>query len=97
MIYLFESKTGVYYKPTSIQRYFLKLSKKIGKRITPHLLRHSFVTNHLNNKTDIKVLSEVTGASPKTLLETYHHSKINKIQFLKTSTKGTIYANANSI
>jgi integrase len=93
LMYLFESKPSVHYGKNSIQRYFRKISKKINKRFTPHLLRHSFITNHLNAKTDVKLLSKFVGTSPEVLLARYHHPKLNKAEFLNISSKGTKYAN----
>jgi integrase len=93
LIYLFETKPGKQFGKTTIQRYLQKLSKRIDKRITPHLLRHSFITNHLEKKTEIKVLSHFVGTKPETILKVYAHPKINNKEFLNTITEGTKYAN----
>jgi integrase len=89
-IYLFESTPCNPCKINTIEKYFNKLSKKTGKRLTPHLLRHSYVTNHLDNKTDLKVLSLLAGARPEQLLRTYHHPIINYSEIVRISNQGII-------
>jgi integrase len=43
---------------TQISGLFTRLSKKIGKSISPHQFRHTFATNIVNNGGNIKTLSE---------------------------------------
>jgi integrase len=90
-IYLFESRKNIQLKRNSIETFFYRLSKKINKRITPHLLRRSFITNHLNLNTDIKTLSIFSGTKPETILTHYMHPRIDNLKFINTLTEGTKY------
>lgn len=46
-----------------VSPYFIALRSGVGitKRLTPHLLRHTFCTNLLNNGTDISFIKELAG------------------------------------
>ena len=46
-----------------VSPYFIRLRKeaKIDKRLTPHLLRHTFCTNLLNNGADITYIKDLAG------------------------------------
>ena len=45
----------------------------IKTHVTPHVLRHSFATDMLNNGCDIKVVQEILGHSSLRATEIYTH------------------------
>ena len=75
--YLFngESKNTLKYSASSVRQFLKKYAKIAGleKRINPHLLRHNFTTEHIENKTNILQLQKMLGHnSPKTTAK-YNH------------------------
>jgi site-specific recombinase XerD len=55
----------------------------IGKKVTPHILRHSFATVLLEQETDLVTISNLLGHSRIKTTEIYTHVTLKKIQ--KTS------------
>ena len=73
--YLFEGQKGGKYSATSVLNIISVAAKKAGvlKKVTPHMLRHSFATHLLENGTDIRHIQLLLGHSSTKTTEIYTH------------------------
>jgi len=73
--YLFEGQKGDKYSVTSVLNIISRAAKKAGvfKKVTPHILRHSFATHLLENGTDIRHIQLLLGHSSTKTTEIYTH------------------------
>ena len=73
--YLFEGQRGEKYGVTSVLNIISSAAKKAGiyKKVTPHMLRHSFATHLLENGTDIRHIQLLLGHSSTKTTEIYTH------------------------
>ncbi|TYB75909.1 site-specific tyrosine recombinase/integron integrase [Bizionia myxarmorum] len=73
--YLFEGQKGTKYSATSVVNIVTNAGKRAGiaKKITPHMLRHSFATHLLENGTDIRHIQLLLGHSSTKTTEIYTH------------------------
>lgn len=73
--YLFEGQKGDKYSVTSVLNIISVAAKKAGifKKVTPHILRHSFATHLLENGTDIRHIQLLLGHSSTKTTEIYTH------------------------
>ncbi|MFC5196570.1 site-specific tyrosine recombinase/integron integrase [Bizionia hallyeonensis] len=73
--YLFEGQKGKKYSATSVLKIVSSAAKRAGivKKVTPHMLRHSFATHLLENGTDIRHIQLLLGHSSTKTTEIYTH------------------------
>ena len=72
---VFEGQKAQHYSPKSIQVFVKKNAQKakIQKKVTPHMLRHSYATHQLENGVSIQYLQAALGHKNITTTELYNH------------------------
>jgi integrase/recombinase XerC len=72
---LFLNRYGQRLPERSVQRLLERYAKKagIGKRVHPHLLRHTFATHLLDGGADLRVVQELLGHARLTSTQIYTH------------------------
>ena len=84
--YLFEGAKGRQYTGSSVLRIVEMATKKAGirKRVTPHMLRHSFATHLLEAGTDLRQIQVLLGHSSTKTTEIYTQVAITNIKTIKS-------------
>ena len=84
--WLFEGPViGTPYSPTSVAKILYEASAKAGirRRVTPHMLRHSFATHLLEQGVDLRYIQELLGHGSSKTTEIYTHVSKNYIEKIK--------------
>jgi integrase/recombinase XerC len=81
---LFLGSRGTRITSRSIERMIVKYARAtgIGKKITPHTIRHTFATHMLSGGADLKIVQELLGHASLSTTQVYTH--ITKEQMKKT-------------
>ncbi len=84
--YLFEGPKGGKYSATSVLKILKSAAKRAGiqKRVTPHMLRHSFATHLLESGTDLRYIQVLLGHNSTKTTEIYTQVATNQIKKIKS-------------
>lgn len=86
-VYLFEGPiSGSKYSGSSIKKFIdrARLKAKINKKVTPHMLRHSFATHLLEDGTDLRYIQTLLGHNSSKTTEIYTQVAIHNIKTIKS-------------
>jgi integrase/recombinase XerD len=84
--WLFEGVNRNQYSATSIAKILTRAAAKadIEKRVTPHMLRHSFATHLLEHGVDIRYIQEILGHESSETTEIYTHISTKAFEKIKS-------------
>ncbi|HZK07818.1 MAG TPA: tyrosine-type recombinase/integrase [Bacteroidales bacterium] len=83
--YLIEGQGGGTYSGTSIAKIIERLSEKAGlkRKVTPHMLRHTFATHHMEKGTELRLIQEALGHASSKTTEIYTRVSRNSIKKMR--------------
>lgn len=81
--YLFENQNFKQYTTRGLQDVIRRMGKRLlGRRIYPHLFRHTFITNQMKSNESVASIAEYVGNTPRIIFEHYFHDKVNHERML---------------
>ena len=81
--YVFEGRSGKYTKK-SVQKVLEQAGKRIGIKVTPHMIRHSFATHLLDEGIDIRYIQKLLGHSDLKTTEIYTYVSTKDLSKIKS-------------
>jgi len=86
VFYLFEGRPGSQYSATSVASILRKSASASGitKKVTPHMLRHSFATHLLEAGTDIRYIQTLLGHNSLKTTEIYTEVSLHHLSDIKS-------------
>ncbi|MCC6275674.1 MAG: site-specific integrase [Leptospiraceae bacterium] len=76
--YLFDTKIKSQFRGDSLNKYVSIHAKKIlGRRVYPHLFRHTFITNQIKKHVSATAVAEYVGNSPTMIYQVYCHDLVD--------------------
>lgn len=81
-VYLFEGPVGKQYGRSSVSKILHRAAIKVGitKKVTPHMLRHSFATHLLEAGTDLRYIQALLGHNSSKTTEIYTKVSLGHMQ-----------------
>ena len=67
-------------KAYSVETLFIRLKKKTGIHVNPHLLRHTFATHLMNQGADIRAVKDLLGHANLSTTQIYTHTSIDHLK-----------------
>ena len=86
IFFLFEGLNGKKYSGESVLKIVKNaaIKAKINKKVTPHILRHSFATHLLENGTNLRYIQSLLRHNSSKTTEIYTQVAINNIKAIKS-------------
>ncbi len=79
IVFLFETEWHNQMTTSRVGKIVTKIGNKLlGRRIYPHLFRHTFITAQVKSGHDIGAIAEFVGNSPEILARVYLHSSLDR-------------------
>lgn len=83
VVFLFETLKNKQYVTSKLQEIIRRLGKSIlGRRLHPHLFRHTFITNQMKAKESVANIAEYVGNTPRIIFDVYFHDIVNRERML---------------
>jgi len=83
--YLIEGQNGGNYSATSVGKVVRRVAEKAGLKqtVTPHMLRHTFATHHMEQGTELRLIQEALGHASSKTTEIYTHVSRKNIKNMR--------------